>query len=153
MEGSQVVGLMARACERLVGSIFAALEAEGLHGLTSTQVLSLRTLAAGPLTARALGDVLGVTPQGAAKVAGDLERRGLVARGTDPSDARARPLELTDEGRTAADAVRAAEQRAVDLWRDAATAADLDATARALAAYLAATEPAQAAPARRMRFT
>jgi DNA-binding MarR family transcriptional regulator len=153
MDGSQVVGLMARACERLVGSIFAALDAEGLGELTSSQVLALRTLSAGPLTARALGDVLGVTPQGAAKLAGDLERRGLVARGSDPQDARARPLELTDEGRRAAEAVHAAELRAVDLWRDAATAADLDATARALGAYLAATEPARPAPARRMRFT
>ena len=153
MDGSLLIGLMARSCERLVGSVFAALEEAGFHGLSSTQVLALRTLAGGPLTARALGDVLGVTSQGAGKITGDLERRGLLLRGTDPRDARARPLALTDEGRRAAGALQAAEQRSVQAWQEAASAADLEATTRALAAYLTATEPAQPVPARRMRFT
>ena len=153
MDDSDVVGLLARACERLVGSIFIALEEAGFSGLSSTQALAVRTLAGGPLSARALGDVLGVTPQGAGKITTDLERRGLLSRGTDPTDARVRPLLLTDEGRRAAGTMHAAEQRMVAQWRDAATAPDLEATARALRAYLAATEPAQAAPARRMRFT
>jgi DNA-binding MarR family transcriptional regulator len=153
VEGPELVSLMARACERLVGSVFEALEQAGYEGLTSTQALALRTLAGGPLTARALADLLGVTAQGAGKVTGDLERRGLLSRSTDPRDARARPLVLTAEGRRAAAAMQAAEQRTVGAWQDAASAADLEATARALGAYLAATEPAQAAPARRMRFT
>ena len=147
------MGLMARACERLVGSIFVAMDEAGFPGMSSSQVLAVRTLAGSALTTSALGEVLGVTPQGAGKITGDLERRGLVWRTTDPHDARARPLMLTDEGRRAAAAMHDAEQRTVGTWREAATEADLAATARALAAYLSATEPARAAPARRMRFT
>ncbi len=121
--------------------------------MSSTQVLALRTLAGGPLTARALGEALGVTAQGAGKVTGDLERRGLVSRGSDPKDARARPLMLTDKGQRAAATMRAAEQSVVSVWRDAATDADLEVVSRALRAYLSATEPATPVPARRMRFT
>ncbi len=153
MEEVEVIGLLARACERLVGSVFGALEEAGFADLTSTQALAIRTLAAGPATARALSDTLGVTPQAAGKVTGELEAAGLAVRGQDPRDARLRPFSLTDAGRRAAAAMREAEESGIRRWREAADGGDLDATVRALRAYLAATEPPQAASARRMRFT
>jgi DNA-binding MarR family transcriptional regulator len=153
MDEVEVIGLLARACERLVGSVFAALDEEGFGGLTATQALAIRTLAAGPATARALAGALGVTPQAAGKVTSELEGLGLAVRGQDPRDARVRPLTLTELGRRAADAMHDAEEASIRRWREAADGGDLDATVRALRAYLAATEPPRTGHARRMRFT
>jgi DNA-binding MarR family transcriptional regulator len=47
-----------------------------------------------------------VTAQAAGKVSGELEKQGLGLRGTDPRDARARPLTLTAEGRRMAETMR-----------------------------------------------
>ena len=149
----EVIGLLARACERLVGSVFDALDEAGAVGLGTTHALAIRVLDQGELTARALATALGVTPQAAGRISSDLEQQGLVERGRDPRDARARPLRLTDAGRGVATTMRTAEERAVEQWREAAGAANVATTARALQAYLLASEPARLPQARRMRFT
>jgi DNA-binding MarR family transcriptional regulator len=153
MDEDDVVGLLARACERLVGSVFASLDDAGLGGVSSTGALAVRMLADGPLTAGALATALGVTPQAAGKVSGELAQQGLVARGSDPRDARARPLTLTDAGRRMAALMREAEAAAVQRWRQAAEPDDLEAVVRALRAYLASTEPARSSTPRRIRFS
>jgi DNA-binding MarR family transcriptional regulator len=101
----------------------------------------------------ALATSLGVTPQAAGRVTADLENRGLVERGVDTRDARARPLTLTDAGRRLAEALHRAEVTAVEQWASASPPADLTATARALQAYLDATAPPAPRQQRRMRFT
>jgi DNA-binding MarR family transcriptional regulator len=153
MDEAELVGLLARACERLVGQVFAVLDEAGFEGVGTTNALAVRTLAAGPMTAGALAAVLGVTPQAAGKVTTELEHQGLVERGVDPQDARARPLNLTDRGRLMAEAMAGAEAAAVERWRSAAGREDLEATTRALRAYLDSTPVPQAPRVRRLRFS
>ena len=59
----------------------------------------LRTLGAGPTTISGLAERLEITKQGASQIVDDMERRGYVERRPDPSDARARLLQLTAEVR------------------------------------------------------
>ncbi len=153
MPDDDVISLLARACERLVGSVFDALDEAGAPELGTTQALAIRMLDHGPLTARALGTALGITPQAAGRISADLEEQGLAERRRDPRDARARPLALTSAGEHIAAAMRSAEDRATEQWRAAAGAADSAATARALRAYLVATEPPRTPQPRRMRFS
>ena len=84
---------------------------------------------------------------------GELEKQGLVVRGTDPRDARARPLTLTSEGRRMVEVMRAAEAAAVDDWRRIADPDDLEALVRALRAYLESTASRRVPHTRRIRFT
>ena len=148
-----LISLLARACERLVGTVFSELSGAGFADFGATEALALRLLADGPATARSLAGSLGITPQAAGRISADLERRGLVTRGHDPRDARARPLTLTADGLRAAQVMRTAEQRAVQLWQAASGTADLAATARALRAYLDATAVAPQPAPPRIRFS
>jgi DNA-binding MarR family transcriptional regulator len=152
-ESTELIGLLAQACERLVSSVFAALDDEGFPGLPANAALAVRLLARGPATSVTLATSLGVTPQAAGRVTADLEQRGLVERGVDSTDARARPLSLTREGRRLAEALHRAEVSAVQQWASASPPADLTTTARALQAYLDASAPPPPRQQRRMRFT
>ncbi len=153
MDESDVVGLLARACERLVGSLFTTLDDAGFGAVSTTSALAVRMLADGPMTPGALGAELGVTAQAAGKVSGELEKQGLALRGTDPRDARARPLTLTAEGRRMAETMREAESAAVEGWRRIADPDDLDALVRALRAYLESTSQPRVSYARRIRLS
>src|SRR3954447_11769246 len=153
MDETDVVGLLARACERLIGSLFTTLDDAGFGAVGTTNALAVRMLAAGPMTPGALAAALGVTAQAAGKVSGELEKQGLALRGTDPRDARARPLTLTAEGRRMVETMRRSESAAIDAWRRIADPDDLEALVRALRAYLESTDPPRAAPPRRIRFT
>jgi DNA-binding MarR family transcriptional regulator len=66
----------------------------------------LRTLGDGPTTISGLAERLEITKQGAGQIADDMERRGYVVRRPDPTDARARLLHLTDQGRAMLAAAR-----------------------------------------------
>src|SRR5688572_8928234 len=153
MADDELLVLLAGVCEHLVGRVFAGLETAGHQGLSGSQALAIHFLGAGAKTLGELAHLLGVTQQAASRLTHDLEARGLVIRGTDPSDARIRPLELTTAGRAAGQAMRAAEHAAMAAWREIAGAEDLAATARALAAYLKATEPTRQPATRRIRFS
>ena len=50
MDESDVVGLLARACERLVGSLFTTLDDAGFGAVSTTSALAVRMLADGPMT-------------------------------------------------------------------------------------------------------
>ena len=153
MDESDVAGLLARACERLVGSLFTTLDDAGFGAVSTTSALAVRMLADGPMTPGALAAALGVTAQAAGKVSGELEKQGLALRGTDPRDARARPLTLTAEGRRMAETMREAESAAVEGWRRIADPDDLDALVRALRAYLESTSQPRVSHARRIRLS
>lgn len=63
-------------------------------------------LLAGARSVSALGELLGVSQQGASKLVIDLERRGLVERHPDPDDARAKRVQLSAVGWSAVRAAR-----------------------------------------------
>lgn len=154
MADEELLGLLlARTCERLINTVFGALEGAGYSGLSGSQALAIRFLSDGALTLGDVARLLGVTQQAASKLARDLEARKLVTRGADPHDARIRPLELTPPGQAAAEAMRAAEREVAAAWREVAGADDLAATRRALLAYLAASEPTPEPSTRRLRFS
>ena len=52
----------------------------------------------GPLTQRELADASAQHPAGVSRQLGELERKGLTTRGTDPDDRRRRRVELTTAG-------------------------------------------------------
>ena len=71
-------------------------------GLSWTRVLALRQLAAQSHTLRALAQRLSADPPYVTLMVDDLEQRGLVRRMPHPHDRRAKLVELTASGRTAA---------------------------------------------------
>ena len=77
------------------------LAADGLDDLRFADGFVFQHLVGGPMTIGALAERLGVTQQAVSKAVADLERRGYVARGPDPDDARARRVALTERGEAA----------------------------------------------------
>lgn len=71
-------------------------------GLSWARVLTLRRLAAQPLTLRALAERLASDPPYVTLMVDDLEERGLVKRKPHPEDRRAKLVQLTTSGRAAA---------------------------------------------------
>ncbi len=71
-------------------------------GLSFARVRALRRLAAEPLTLRALAGLLAADPPYVTLMVDDLEQRGLVQRTPHPDDRRAKLVQLTEAGRTAA---------------------------------------------------
>jgi DNA-binding MarR family transcriptional regulator len=71
-------------------------------GLSWARVLTLRRLAAQPLTLRALAERLASDPPYVTLMVDDLEQRGLVKRQPHPEDRRAKLVQLTTSGRAAA---------------------------------------------------
>ena len=82
------------------------LAADGMGDLRFADGFVFQHLVEGPLTIGALAERLEVTQQAASKSVADLERRGYVARTTDPGDARARLVTLTARGRAAIESAR-----------------------------------------------
>jgi DNA-binding MarR family transcriptional regulator len=73
-------------------------------------------LVLGPTRVTDLARKLGMTAQGASKLAADLERRGYVARRADAADQRVRWVELTERGWAAVEAGRAARAAVTRAW-------------------------------------
>ncbi|MGZ5401148.1 MAG: MarR family winged helix-turn-helix transcriptional regulator [Nocardioides sp.] len=103
--------LMALAYEEFVSGLREHLASLGYEGLGRADGFVFRTLDDGPMTVSDLAIRLGVTKQGAAQIIDDMQARGLVRRGRDPHDARARPVELTGRGRDALNAASGFHQR------------------------------------------
>ena len=76
-------------------------------GLPFSRVRALDRLRRGPLTLRALADVIGTDAPATTVIVNDLEARGLVVRETHPDDRRAKVVSLTPEGRQVVRAARA----------------------------------------------
>ncbi|MCL2447778.1 MAG: MarR family transcriptional regulator [Polyangiaceae bacterium] len=81
-------------------------------GLPFSRVRALDRLHHGPLTLRALGEVIGADPPATTVIVNDLEARGLVVREAHPEDKRAKVVSLTAEGRRLVRAVRSAKDKA-----------------------------------------
>jgi len=81
-------------------------------GLPFSRVRALDRLTRGPLTLRALAEVMGTDAPAATVIVNDLEERGLVLRQTHPEDRRAKVVSLTAEGRKVMRAARAVTDEA-----------------------------------------
>ncbi|ETZ57443.1 marR family protein [Mycobacterium sp. MAC_080597_8934] len=95
----------------------AAFAEAGLDGIRPAQSLALVPLAAGGLHASDLADRLRVSRQAVAQAVAALERHGYVTRTPDPTDARARIIELTPRGRQALQVMRANAIAMEKRWR------------------------------------
>lgn len=81
-------------------------------GLPFSRVRALDRLTRGPLTLRALAEVMGTDAPAATVIVNDLEERGLVLRQAHPEDRRAKVVSLTAEGRKVMRAARAVTDEA-----------------------------------------
>ncbi|MEU4606946.1 MarR family transcriptional regulator [Kribbella sp. NPDC023972] len=126
--------LLVLADQEFVRALRAATAAQGFDDQGRSDGYVLRTLSAGPTSISRLAERLGITKQGASQIVDDMERRGYVERRPDPSDARARLLQLTTRGEAALAAARKFHQAyerklrrqfgdgAIDSLRDVLTA-------------------------------
>jgi DNA-binding MarR family transcriptional regulator len=81
-------------------------------GLPFSRVRALDRLTRGPLTLRALADLIGTDAPAATVIVNDLEERGLVVREGHPEDKRAKFVSLTSEGRKVMRVARAVTDEA-----------------------------------------
>lgn len=88
--------------ERLTGVLRSEQWADaGARDLNPTQVKLLKGLVQGPARVKVLARQLGVSQPTVTASLGALERKGLVSRSADPTDARATLVALTEAGRAA----------------------------------------------------
>jgi len=99
--------LLALAYQEFVTELRQDLAERGFDDLARSSGYVFRALDAEPLTTSALADRLGVSKQGAGQLVDEMTRRGYVSSRPDPSDGRARLLELSERGRAALAAARA----------------------------------------------
>ncbi|MFZ6990653.1 MarR family winged helix-turn-helix transcriptional regulator [Curtobacterium sp. RRHDQ66] len=97
--GARLANQLLRSFEAMSSEVTAELAGQGHPGATPALHFAMQAIEAGASDASALGRVLGVSRQAAAKTIRSLEHLGYVARGTDDDDARRRPLAVTDRGR------------------------------------------------------
>jgi DNA-binding MarR family transcriptional regulator len=98
--------LIALAYQQFVTELHEDLGRQGFDDLARSDGYVFRALDAEPLTTSGLAERLGVSKQGAGQLVEDMTRRGYVRSRPDPSDRRARLLELTPRGRRALAAAR-----------------------------------------------
>ncbi len=105
-------GVTERISERLAAAGFD--DVRDSHGYV------VQGLLAGDTTVTQLGARVGISAQAVSKTVRELERAGYVARGTDASDRRSRPLRLTARGEQLVEASRPRPTRGRDRPRTVA---------------------------------
>lgn len=90
--------LLSRASGVVAKSVSEALAPLGLR-VRSYSVLAFATEEAGGVNQRRLAALMGLDPSQVVALIDELESRGLVRRGSDPSDRRNKLIEATEEGR------------------------------------------------------
>lgn len=93
--------LLGLAYQDFVDELNAHLAAVGFTGVGASFGYVFRALLADSLTTSQLAARLCITPQGAAKIVGEMVAAGYVERQSDPADGRALRLCLTDRGQMA----------------------------------------------------
>lgn len=98
--------LLALAYQQFVSELHADLGERGFDDLARSDGYVFRALDTEPSTTSALAERLEISKQGAGQLVEDMTRRGYLQSRPDPSDGRARLLELSDRGRLALAAAR-----------------------------------------------
>ncbi len=122
-----------RLSAQLVDGIQAGTDAAGFADVRPVHGFVFALVSAGPTTAGAVAEHLGVTKQAAAQLVGHLEERGYLARLPDPDDRRALRLVLTTKGIACTQAAQAAAGAVVATWRARLRPSDVGAFDVALA--------------------
>jgi DNA-binding MarR family transcriptional regulator len=108
-----LVRLLSMAVTVALESLHEELARAGHPELRPAHGYALHAISTGVDTASALGPLLGMTKQGAAKLLGTLVEGGYVEVGAATDDARRKPLTLTERGRAAV-ATSVAIQREIE---------------------------------------
>jgi DNA-binding MarR family transcriptional regulator len=98
--------LLAKAFQELIDELHATMGEGGFDDIGRNDGFVFRALAGQPTTVSALSARLEISKQGTGQIIDDMERRGYVRRRPDPSDARARLVELSDRGTAALECAR-----------------------------------------------
>lgn len=110
--------LLLSAARTLVDAIHAGVEERGFVGMRPAHGFAFARLAPHGASIAELAEHLGVTKQAASQLVDELARRGYVAVGPHPRDARAKLVTLTDLGWACTRAADAAARAAVGGWAD-----------------------------------
>ncbi|MDX6246882.1 MAG: hypothetical protein QOF10_242 [Kribbellaceae bacterium] len=94
------------ADQEFVRDLRKAMAEQGFDDQGRSDGFVLRTLGAAPTTITGLAERLEISKQGAGQIVDDMERRGYVERRADPTDGRARLLQLSARGEAALAAAR-----------------------------------------------
>jgi DNA-binding MarR family transcriptional regulator len=98
--------LLALAYQEFVRELHVDLGQQGFDDLARSDGYVFRALDVEPLTTSDLAERLEISKQGAGQLVADMTRRGYLQSRPDPSDGRARLLELSERGRRALAAAR-----------------------------------------------
>jgi DNA-binding MarR family transcriptional regulator len=135
--GDQPLGrLLAMALAAVVDELHERLADAGWPRARPMWGFVLLALRDRPRNIGAVGELLGVTKQAAAKVVSSLVDEGLVERREDPGDRRAAVLGLTADGRRFLADAEAAYRAIEDGWAQVAGPGDVAALRRAVSAVL-----------------
>jgi DNA-binding MarR family transcriptional regulator len=133
-EDEPAVRLLVRAVAAMVDEMHRRLADLGHPDLRTTHGFLLNALGPDGATTAELGQALGMTKQGAAKVVGQLADLGYVTTVPDPEDGRARPVVLTHRGREALAAAAGVQRKLEGELARVCGRADVDTTRRVLTA-------------------
>lgn len=106
-----------RIAAQLVDGIQSGLAARGFADVRPAHGFVFTRISAAPATTTQIAAHLGVTKQAAGQLVDQLIRRGYVCRETDPQDARARLIVLTERGHDCTRAAEAAASETTKAWR------------------------------------
>jgi DNA-binding MarR family transcriptional regulator len=98
--------LLALAYQQFVSELHVGLAEQGFDDLARSDGYVFRALDSETITTSVLADRLEISKQGAGQLVDDMTRRGYVRSRPDPTDGRARLLELSDRGQAALTAAR-----------------------------------------------
>ncbi|MGW1991253.1 MarR family winged helix-turn-helix transcriptional regulator [Embleya sp. NPDC001921] len=129
--------LLGSAYQAFVQELHAHLAERGFPVMGSSYGFVLRTLDREATTATQLGERLGITAQGAAKVVDEMVAVGYVERRPDPTDKRAKRLHLAPGGVAMLTAVREFHAEYERRLTQQVGAQDVAAVRRVLAAMVA----------------
>ena len=113
--GFELPLLLAGAFRGLIDELHRRLADRGHPDLRPAYGFALQAISGSGTTTSELGRRLGVSKQAATKTVGRLEALGYIERATDPEDARAVRVTVTERGR---DCLRASAEIFEDLRRD-----------------------------------
>src|SRR3712207_4980460 len=94
-----LIALLRQTSRAMVDEITERMEAAGYEDSPPRHLPVFENIDAGGTRITVLAKRAGMTYQAMGELVSELEERGLVARVPDPSDGRARLIQLTDDGR------------------------------------------------------